>query len=108
MKELIIQYAGDSANYEVVVTDRPRMSCSCPAGQNFTLCKHRLALLEGDVSKCVGLSDNDASILDACLKSPAFDEIRSLLEELHGFEAAIAALKKKMNACKRKLGNRLG
>lgn len=107
MKEMIVSYLGDSSEYEITITDEPRMSCSCPAGQKYSLCKHRLALLEGDLSRCINLPAADAAALKDYLNSKAFGEIYSLLQELHVLEEKMASLKKDIGICKRKLGNRL-
>lgn len=64
--EDILRFVVEGSNgdeYRVTLTrdaTRANAFCICPAGENGQYCKHRIALLDGDISSL--LSDNSADV----------------------------------------------
>jgi hypothetical protein len=51
------------------VTDNVKSSCTCQAGKNGLACKHRVSLLEGDVTNLVSQHDDSLEKLQMMLES---------------------------------------
>ena len=63
LKFIVLGSSG--SEYEIVALrngENFQMSCTCEAGQHGTCCKHRLALLDGEISSL--LSGNHADLLE--------------------------------------------
>jgi hypothetical protein len=101
-----VQSSSGPEVYDVVLSNsagRIRMTCTCMAGLRNTLCKHRLAILNGDPSGLVHGKDlvGDAAALIAGTEA---ERLVGYLAELDGLAAATAA---KISAAKRDLADRL-
>jgi DNA polymerase-3 subunit epsilon len=89
---------GSTGNiYEITArrtTNQLRMTCTCQAGQNHIWCKHRTALLDGDVSNLVSGTESDIKRLSDWSLGVAVeprDELRRLrAERSHDFSAVNA------------------
>jgi len=72
-----------------------RVFCHCPAGSLQQMCKHKLALLKGDVTM---LSDRqEEGQLKQLLTSKAYESLRPRLER---FESALFACEQEMSRLK--------
>jgi uncharacterized Zn finger protein len=74
--------------------------CTCPAGQNGQYCKHRFAILAGDVDTVVSENVVDAKKVAGWL--PGTDA-ESALQDVTIAEKELARAKKKLSAAKRRL-----
>lgn len=83
------------------INETVKFGCSCPAGSRAGYCKHREAILKGDVS---AINQRDA--LDAATVSKLIvnTEIGAILTELAELEFEIEAKKKKQKNLKKMLG----
>lgn len=100
--ELIVK--GSSGNDYVVrlyrEADSLHTSCTCPAGQNRTHCKHRLELMDGDLGRLVAsehgaLREQIAEMIHGTNVEQALKDLR----EAEVFEkAAMARLKQAKKA----------
>ncbi|TCP23271.1 SWIM zinc finger family protein [Rhodovulum adriaticum] len=75
-------------------------TCSCPAGQNNTACKHRLGLLLGKPEGVVGGDLDRIETIPSMLEGTDVDEALGELAALEGEKARIA---KSITAAKKKL-----
>ena len=81
-----------------------KASCSCPAGQMATLCKHRLAILRGDSTGLVEPNQSDIDTLARWLSGSQLEQ------ELHALTIAEEALKyadAELKSVKKRLGTLL-
>lgn len=81
-------------------------SCSCKAGSSGQFCKHRLALLAGDVTRLVDKSK--ASEVQAVLGWPEFAPILDQVSRLHEIEGKIEELEKAKSLLKKAVAKALG
>ncbi len=89
-------------------TGKILMRCGCPAGEQGTLCKHCLELLEGKLDRIKDVPDNQLSVLNALLNTPEFQrETKQYLEQMAELEARQNVLKKQLRALKKEFGRRL-
>ena len=74
-------------------------SCSCPAGENRTLCKHVLSLLEGDFSNVKIGEPSDLSIVCEMFSKNEvkghYDEWQKCMDELTMLQKKTADFKRK-------------
>jgi len=80
--------------------DRLTISCSCKAGVNNTLCKHRLALLSGNF---VGASAAPGSTLDGIRDLVNGSDIESLYQEFLVIDRELGELKARHGKTKKLL-----
>lgn len=78
------------------------INCDCKAGQVKTLCKHRLSLLDGDISSLV--DESEVPILSRTLELIDKNKISDLYTELNQVENEL----KKLTALKTKLRKEIG
>lgn len=76
------------------------LSCTCQAGVTGMYCKHRFALLNGDVSALV--SQNEADVV-ALARMVAGSDIESAIADVAAREADMDAAKKALSASKKRL-----
>jgi len=104
MKEVVFLVKGSSSDpYKVIfIKDGDSLTaiCSCPAGQFGNVCKHRIAILDGDGSAVS--SDNAASVSEV-VSWLAGTDVESALAELRLLENATAANKNELHVAKKKL-----
>jgi uncharacterized Zn finger protein len=102
-EELTILVKGSSADpYELIfIKDGASLTaiCTCPAGSFGNLCKHRVAILDGDTSAVVG---DDASKVPTVVGWLSGTDVESALAELRAVIAAKAP-KEDLAAAKRVL-----
>ena len=91
--------------YEIVFTPdeaAPRLSCSCPAGSNQMLCKHREALFLGDISAVTG---GDVGQLVQAL---AISSLANAYKDVIAAEQSVEKAKRALKAEQKKFGRLLG
>lgn len=77
-----------------------RITCTCRAGENGQHCKHRVALILGDISALVSGNENDITMLHSLLKG---DPILTAIGEVGAKEKAFEAAKRALAQAKRDL-----
>ena len=104
MEELTMQVKGSSKDpYEVTfIKDGDSLTalCDCPAGTFGNLCKHRVAILDGDSRAVV---DKDKQKTDTVVGWLAGTDVESALAQLRSVEADKTAPKSDLVAAKRKV-----
>tara|TARA_R110001583_G_scaffold119903_1_gene271166 strand:+ start:977 stop:1318 length:342 start_codon:yes stop_codon:yes gene_type:complete len=78
------------------------INCNCRAGQVKMLCKHRLSLLDGDISSLA--DESQIPILSKTLELISKEKISDLYTELNQVESEL----KKLNSLKKKLRKEIG
>ncbi|SDO55022.1 hypothetical protein SAMN05216360_1275 [Methylobacterium phyllostachyos] len=78
-----------------------RFSCTCPAGQVGSSCKHRMALLVGDVSSAIDV--DEAAVADLRTMAEG-SPILTAIEEIAAAEHEVERAKKALNGAKKRLG----
>lgn len=105
MEELTLHVKGSSADpYELTfIKDGASLTalCNCPAGTFGNVCKHRVAVLDGDSSAVV---DDDGEKTGVVVGWLAGTDVESALGELREAETTTGAPKADIVAAKRKLG----
>ncbi|MBE6442289.1 MAG: hypothetical protein E7022_08200 [Desulfovibrio desulfuricans] len=103
--QAVFTVSGDSGHdYELSIghsEDGMYFRCSCPAGQNGQLCKHRLRILQGDDSAMYYTDENTMLLLNNFRSLP---EIKSILAKKYEIEQEQERLKKELNKLKKKMG----
>jgi len=103
MEELIISVKGSSADpYELTfIKDGDSLTalCNCPAGTFGNLCKHRVAILDGDAAAVV----DDAGKTGTIVKWLGGTDVEAALAELRKVEASKESSKPELVAAKRQL-----
>jgi uncharacterized Zn finger protein len=74
--------------------------CTCPAGQNGQYCKHRFAILDGNLEAVVSENVADAKKVAGWL--PGTD-VESALQDVALAEKELARAKKKLSTAKKKV-----
>ena len=77
------------------------MHCSCPAGFNGQICKHRRRLLNGDVTQVIQAGEKAKELLQQIARNPL---ILSIMEHELAVEKQIAALKREASRLKKQFG----
>lgn len=72
--------------------------CSCPAGQHLTYCKHRFALLDGDITNFISADPADVEQLRAWLPGT---RLATALEHLRTAQAAFDHAQAELKSAKR-------
>lgn len=78
------------------------INCNCQAGSVKMLCKHRLNLMDGDITSLSNPADS--SILSEVLSKIDKNKVSSLYTDLNGIEAEI----KTLEATRKKLRKEIG
>jgi uncharacterized Zn finger protein len=104
MEELILHVKGSSPDpYELTfIKDGASLTalCNCPAGTFGNLCKHRVAILDGDTTAVVDDEGGKSGIIVAWLSGT---DVETALGEMRIVEATADAPKSDLVAAKRKL-----
>jgi len=77
--------------------DRVRFTCTCPAGEIGQVCKHRLSLLNGDITRLMSDTAEVERLRDLVRGSKVekhFQELENLKSELERLKRLEAAAKK--------------
>ena len=74
--------------------------CTCQAGANGQLCKHRMGIMDGDVFNLLGGNMTDVVHLKALLKGT---DLEATYSHFLKAEAVCAAAKKELDAAKKAL-----
>lgn len=77
------------------------MHCSCPAGFNGQICKHRRRLLNGDGTQVIHAGEKAKELLQQLAQNPL---ILSIMENELNVEKQISALKHEASQLKKQLG----
>jgi uncharacterized Zn finger protein len=104
MEELTLHVKGSSSDpYELTfIKDGDSLTalCDCPAGTFGNLCKHRVAILDGDSSAVV---DDDGGKSGIVVKWLSGTDVEAALAEMREVEAQADSSKPDLMAAKRKL-----
>ena len=104
VQQFVFEVLGSQGDpYRVTFTsngDRASASCTCPAGVQGTWCKHRTALLEGDVTALRSANASEVAALKDRLPGTSLGAAYSRWIEA---EEGVAAAKKAADAAKRSL-----
>ncbi len=104
MEELTLHVKGSSSDpYELTfIKDGDSLTalCDCPAGTFGNLCKHRVAILDGDSSAVV---DDDGGKSGIVVEWLAGTDVEAALAEMREVEAQADSSKPDLMAAKRKL-----
>jgi len=104
MEELTLQVKGSSSDpYELTfIKDGASLTalCNCPAGTFGNLCKHRVAILNGDSAAVV---DDDGRKTGIVVQWLIGTDVETALSEMREVEATSGAPKAALVAAKRKL-----
>ncbi len=104
MEQLTLHVKGSSADpYELTfIKDGASLTalCDCPAGTFGNLCKHRVAILNGDNAAVV---DDDGGKVGIVVEWLVGTDVEAALKEMREVEATAGAPKPDLVAAKRKL-----
>jgi len=104
VEELVFLVKGSSSDaYEITfIKDGASLTaiCTCPAGTFGNLCKHRVAILEGDVK---AISSDNADKAPQVTEWLAGTDVEAALAELRNAEKSKEHSKDEIMALKRKL-----
>lgn len=104
MEQLVIHVKGSSPDpYEMTfIKDGASLTalCTCPAGTFGNLCKHRVAIIDGDAKAVV---EEDAGRVSQVVEWLSGTDVESALKTLRDIESDKAAPKGDLVAAKRKL-----
>ena len=108
VERLTFQVDGSKGDRYEVVFERDGLnitaSCTCPAGGFGRACKHRLALLYGEVGALASGNQSDVSVLASWLPN---SDVATALSALRQAEAVAEAAKRDLSRCKQALGRAL-
>ena len=76
-------------------------TCTCPAGQKRTACKHRLGILQG---RDGGVTGGDVESIARMPSLLSGTDVEKAMNDLSAIELEMATLKKKVTAAKKALG----
>jgi uncharacterized Zn finger protein len=76
-------------------------TCTCPAGQKGTACKHRLGILSGSSS---GVTGGDINRIESIPGLTQGTDVETALINVSALEEQIAALKNQLKTAKKALG----
>jgi hypothetical protein len=89
--------------YEVTFikdSDKLNCLCSCPAGENFSHCKHRINILNGNTIGIVSDNESEVETIQSWLKGT---ELETILKETLNAEAVFKSAEAKFKNLKKKL-----
>jgi hypothetical protein len=99
----------DDNQYEVIAVREGlhlRMSCTCAAGQNGTICRHRIALMDGDPSLLLSRNVEDIGHLKKLLSGTHVERRYEIICDLEKKKAALDdELKREKKALAREMGS---
>jgi uncharacterized Zn finger protein len=105
---LVFEVQGSGADpYTIVATragGRFWITCTCPAGENGSHCKHRVALLAGVVDTLVSENPEEVARLPAMMEGTS---LPALLAEFNTASDELEAAKRKMDKLKKRLNRAL-
>lgn len=78
------------------------VNCTCQAGLNKMLCKHRLNLIDGDITSLANQSE--ASILPVVLDKIDKNKIAALYTDLNAIESEIKTLETTRKKLRKEIG----
>jgi len=96
------------SEYEIIALregDKFRMSCTCEAGKHGTYCKHRSALLDGEVSSVLSGNEGDVVRLKELICGT---NVEKRYASVCALEKEKAALDSKLKLEKKALGREMG
>ncbi len=82
-----------------------RIVCSCPAGSDFQLCKHRIELMKGDSTRLV--SKREEPQLAVVLELVANSQFRRFLSQLEQLEELMESTKAQISKHKKEFARRM-
>ncbi len=94
--EFLIQSRSSGSQYIIGVFEedgRPVMTCTCPAGEMGSFCKHRIALIEGDFSEVIRSTHDPVGIGPALAGSELSASVQQMREQELTIKAAQTVLK---------------
>jgi NAD-dependent DNA ligase len=94
--EFLIQSRSSGSQYIIGVFEedgRPVMTCTCPAGEMGSFCKHRIALIEGDFSEVIRSTHDPVEIGPALAGSELSASISRMRDQEQAIKAAQAELR---------------
>jgi len=104
VEQLTLHVKGSSSDpYELTfIKDGSSLTalCNCPAGTFGNLCKHRVAILDGDSTAVV---DDDGEKTGVIVEWLIGTDVETALKEMREFEASSESSKPDLVAAKRKL-----
>jgi hypothetical protein len=104
VEELTLRVKGSSSDpYELTfIKDGSSLTalCDCPAGTFGNLCKHRVAILDGDTTAVI---DDGGEKADVIVQWLIGTDVESALKEMREVEASSEASKPDLVTAKRKL-----
>lgn len=74
--------------------------CTCPAGDNGLYCKHRFALMEGDVTKLLSENEDEVPIIKNLLKGT---DVEAAYNEVLKVQAAYDEIGERLKKAKKTL-----
>lgn len=78
------------------------VNCTCQAGLNKMLCKHRLSLIDGDITSLANQAD--ASVIPEVLNKIDKNKIAALYTDLNAIESEIKALETTRKKLRKEIG----
>jgi uncharacterized Zn finger protein len=105
MERIVFEVESSSSGNEYTVTfqiegGQANAYCTCQAGQNGSFCKHRVAIMCGDVDDLASENDGDVSRLKALLQGT---DLQAAFERYVAAEIVFAESKKEFDAAKKEL-----
>ena len=84
--------------------DKLSAYCSCPAGENGQICKHRMRILEGNTEGLVSSNAEEVKVAESWLKG---SNIETALADIRSAEVRFEAAKKELALLKKNLAKAL-
>jgi len=105
MSEIRFQVQGSADSpYDVTFVNRGNGNlsayCTCPAGENGQYCKHRFAILNGEIKAIVSGNEHEVSLVVSWL---AGSDIESALKDVAAAELELERAKKEVSRVKKLL-----
>ena len=105
MSEIRFQVQGSADSpYDVTFVNRGKGNlsayCTCPAGENGQYCKHRFAILNGEIKAIVSGNEHEVSLVVSWL---AGSDIESALKDVAAAEFELERAKKEVSRVKKLL-----
>jgi hypothetical protein len=101
MEEIIFKIQGSSAEPYTTTFTRTEKGifarCTCMAGARGVLCKHRLAVLNGDTERIVSSNSQHVQMVQSWIKGT---DIEGLVNQIADAESRISEAKKNLESAK--------
>lgn len=109
MKKVAFKVAGESTGQEYELVAEPtngglRFTCNCPAGSRGLMCKHRQAIIDGDLTAVLAPDLSDMTMLQSWIKT---SRISTLSLTIAALEDEIQAAKRRISFIQQVMGQRL-